>query len=87
MAEAASRHGAAIPVAPVTETLKRVAELTGGAYSPAESSGELEKVFADLPTSLITRYEVIEVGALFVAVATLFAGAAFLLARLWRPLP
>jgi Ca-activated chloride channel family protein len=69
------------------ETLKQVADLTGGTYYSAESSGDLETVFRDLPTYLITKHEVIEVSALFVAVAALFAGAALLLARLWRPLP
>jgi Ca-activated chloride channel family protein len=68
-------------------TLKQVADLTGGTYYSAESSGDLQQVFADLPTSLITKHEVIEVSAIFVALAALFAGAAFLLARLWRPLP
>ena len=69
------------------ETLKQVADLTGGTYSPAESAGDLAQVFANLPTSLITKHEVTEVSALLVGLAALFAGAALLLARLWRPLP
>ena len=37
---------------------KAVADATGGEYYPAESADELEKVFADLPTNLITKHEV-----------------------------
>jgi len=69
------------------ETLKQVADLTGGIYYPAESSGDLARVFADLPTNLITKHEVVEVSAIAVAAAVLFAAGALLLARMWRPLP
>ena len=68
-------------------TLKQVADLTGGAYYPAESAGELESVFASLPVSLITRHEVTEIGVGFVALGALLAGLAVLLGRAWRPLP
>jgi Ca-activated chloride channel family protein len=68
-------------------TLKQVADLTGGDYYSAESSGDLQQVFANLPTYLIVKHDVIEVSAVFVGMATLLAGVAFLLARLWRPLP
>lgn len=69
------------------DTLKSIAELTGGTYSPAESVGELEQVFADLPTKLITRQGTMELTVAFVALGSLLAGAALLLARAWRPLP
>jgi Ca-activated chloride channel homolog len=69
------------------DTLKQVADATGGTYYPAESSDDLQSVFNGLPTYLIVKHEVIEVGAIFLAVAAAFAGAGFLLARLWRPLP
>ena len=68
-------------------TLKQVADLTGGTYHPAESAAELENVFASLPTSLIIKHEVNEIGFVFVAVAALLAVAAVFLGRLWRPLP
>ena len=42
------------------EALIEVAELTGGTYSPAESAGELSQVLAELPTSIITRHEPVE---------------------------
>jgi hypothetical protein len=44
-------------------------------------------VFASLPTSLITKHEVTEVGFVFVALGALLAALAVVLGRLWRPLP
>ncbi|HEY6570558.1 MAG TPA: VWA domain-containing protein [Candidatus Limnocylindrales bacterium] len=69
------------------ETLRSVADLTGGEYYPAESASELEQVFRDLPTTTITRAEPVEVSAGFVALGGLLAGFALLLGRAWRPLP
>jgi Ca-activated chloride channel homolog len=68
-------------------TLKQVADLTGGTYYPAESAGELDNVLKELPTSLITKHEVVEVGVAFVAVSVVLASLGLLLARAWRPLP
>lgn len=68
-------------------TLRQVAELTGGTYHPAESATQLQAVFDGLPTNLILRTEAIEISVVFVAIALLVAALAFLLARLWRPLP
>ena len=56
-------------------------------YYPAESAQQLESVFQGLPTNLITKHEVLEIGFGFVAFGVLFAGLAFLLSRAWRPLP
>ena len=44
------------------DTLKQVADLTGGEYYPAESAEQLESVFQGLPTNLITKHEVLEIG-------------------------
>ena len=68
-------------------TLQQVADLTGGSYHPASSAAELDSVFASLPTSLITKHEVTEVGFVFVALGALLAALAVVLGRLWRPLP
>lgn len=68
-------------------TLRQVAELTGGTYHPAESATQLQAVFDGLPTNLILRTEAIEISVVFVAIGLLVAALAFLLARLWRPLP
>jgi len=69
------------------DTLKQVAELTGAAYYPAESAEQLQGVFRGLPTNLITKHEVLEIGVGFVAFSGLSAGLALLLGRAWRPLP
>jgi Ca-activated chloride channel family protein len=69
------------------DALIEVAELTGGTYSPAESSGELSQVLADLPTSIIVRHEPVELSVGFVALAGLLAAGGVLLGRAWRPLP
>ena len=68
-------------------TLKAVADMTGGTYYPAESSGDLESVFANLPTYLITKHEVMEISVGFVALGVLLTALAVFLARAWRPLP
>jgi Ca-activated chloride channel family protein len=69
------------------DTLKQIAQLTGGQYYPAESAGDLEQVFGSLPMSLVVKHETIEVGAAFAAIAGLLTGLGLLLGRLWRPLP
>jgi Ca-activated chloride channel family protein len=69
------------------DTLRAIADRTGGTYSPAESASELGDVFASLPTTLITKREPVEVSVGFVALGGLLAGLGLLLGRAWRPLP
>jgi Ca-activated chloride channel family protein len=69
------------------ETLKQVAAITDGQYYPAESAGDLEKVFEALPTSLIMKHDVAEISVVFVTASVVLAGGAVLLSRIWRPLP
>jgi Ca-activated chloride channel family protein len=69
------------------DTLKAIAALTGGTYAPAESAGELQKVLANLPTTLITKHEPVEVSVAFVALGGLLCAAGLLLGRAWRPIP
>jgi len=69
------------------DTLKQIAQMTGGQYYPAESSGDLEQVFASLPMSLVVKHETVEVGAGFAAFAGALTALGLLLGRLWRPLP
>ncbi len=68
-------------------TLKQIASMTGGTYHAASSAGDLEKVFADLPTYLIIKHEVLEMSVLFVGLGALLAMIAALLSILWHPLP
>jgi len=69
------------------ETLKQVSDMTGGAYYSAESAGELQEVFQNLPTSLIMRHETTEISFIFAAIGALLAAIAVGLALSWHPLP
>jgi Ca-activated chloride channel homolog len=69
------------------ETLKEVADMTGGVYYSAESADELQQVFEELPLSLIMRHEVTEVSVAFAAIGALLATIAIGLSLLWNPLP
>jgi Ca-activated chloride channel family protein len=69
------------------QTLKSVADLTGGTYYPAESADQLARVFDDLPVSIISKHEVVEISVAFVALGAILAALALLLGRAWRPLP
>lgn len=69
------------------DTLKQVAEMTGGEYYAAESANELQKVFENLPTHLITRHETIEISVAFAAIGALLAALAVGLGQRWQPLP
>jgi Ca-activated chloride channel family protein len=68
-------------------TLERVAELTGGTYYAAESADQLQTVFQNLPTSLITAHEVMEISVVFAAIGALLAAIAITLSLIWHPLP
>ncbi len=68
-------------------TLRTISAITGGEYYAASSAGELQKVFASLPTYLITRSETMEVSVWFAAVGALLAVIAIALSLLWHPLP
>ena len=68
-------------------TLKEVAKMTGGEYYAASSSSELQSVFNNLPTYLITKHEISEASAVFTAIGALLAGIAIALSILWHPLP
>lgn len=69
------------------ETLKQVADMTGGEYYIAESASELQSVFASLPTYVIATRETTEISVFFTAIAALLAILAMLLAFVWHPLP
>jgi Ca-activated chloride channel family protein len=69
------------------QTLKDVADMTGGTYYSAESAGELQEVFRSLPTYLITKHETMEISVAFTAIGALLVALALVLASIWRPLP
>jgi Ca-activated chloride channel family protein len=64
-----------------------IADATGGTYYPAESAEQLNAVFQDLPTSLITKHEVTEISVVFAALGLVLVALAILLGQAWRPLP
>ena len=68
------------------DTLKQIAELTGGSYYAASSANELENVFQNLPTYLVSTRETIEITAFFTAIAAFIAIFAMLLSLRWHPL-
>jgi len=68
-------------------TLIQIADMTGGTYYSAESSDELQDVFENLPTSLITKHETTEISVAFTALGALLAGLAVVLSQMWHPLP
>jgi Ca-activated chloride channel family protein len=67
------------------ETLRKIADMTGGEYYSAESAGELQNVFQKLPTYLITKHETSEISVYFVALGTLLAALAVTLSLRWHP--
>jgi Ca-activated chloride channel homolog len=69
------------------ETLKQVSELTGGAYYSAISADELQKVYQNLPMSIIAKHETMEISVVFTAIGVLLALLAILLSFAWHPLP
>jgi Ca-activated chloride channel family protein len=69
------------------ETLKRVADMSGGTYYSAESAGELQEVFENLPTYLIARHETTEISVAFAALGALLAVLAMALSLAWNSLP
>jgi len=68
-------------------TLMEIADMTGGTYYAAESAGELQEVFRNLPTYLITKHETTEISVTFTAIGALLVALALILASIWQPLP
>jgi Ca-activated chloride channel homolog len=69
------------------DTLKQIAEMTGGEYYAATSATELLEVFRNLPTYVVATSETTEISVFFTALAVLLTILAFVLALRWHPLP
>ena len=69
------------------DTLKQIATMTDGQYYAASSADELNKVFGNLPTYLISKHEVMEITVVFAALGALLAAIAVILSMRWHPLP
>jgi Ca-activated chloride channel family protein len=68
------------------ETLKQVSDMTGGTYHLASSADELDGVFRNLPTQLITVTETTEVSVIFVLVGAILVALAIALSFIWHPI-
>ena len=68
------------------DTLKQIAAMSGGEYYSAQSAGELNDVFRDLPSHLVTRTENMEISVFFTAIGALLAALAIGLSMVWHPL-
>jgi Ca-activated chloride channel homolog len=68
-------------------TLQQVADMTGGLYYSAESSGDLQSVFQNLPTNIIVKHDVTEISVVFTALGAILAAMGIILSLLWHPLP
>jgi Ca-activated chloride channel family protein len=69
------------------ETLKKIAEMTGGQYYAAESAAELQTVFQDLHRMIATSTETFEISVFFSALGGLLALTGLILSFFWNPLP
>jgi Ca-activated chloride channel family protein len=67
-------------------TLKQIADLTGGKYYTAASSGELANIFKSIPTYVVTIRQTTEISAFFTAFAALMAIVALFLSMRWNPM-
>ncbi|HLF88866.1 MAG TPA: VWA domain-containing protein [Anaerolineales bacterium] len=67
------------------QTLIQIADMTGGAYSSATSASELQNVFQNLPSFLITTEETMEISVMFIAVGAALIALAILLSLIWNP--
>jgi Ca-activated chloride channel family protein len=68
-------------------TLRQIADLTGGQYYAATSASELQDVFQNLPTYLVTTRETIEISVFFAAFAALIIILAIVISFVRHPLP
>src|SRR5262245_53271506 len=67
-------------------TLRQIADVTGGTYYAAASASELENVFQDLPTYLVTIRQSTEITAFFTAIAAFLGILALILSFMWHPI-
>ena len=74
-----------IPVPPDPETLKAIAEKTGGAFTEARDAESLESAYSNMGSSLGRQPGKEEVTFLFVALAALLLIAAGVLSAVWSP--
>lgn len=70
---------------PDEETLKAVAQMTGGEYFHAGNAADLSKIYRNLSAQFALERKETEIGALFSAIASLLVLGAALLSLQWFP--
>ena len=68
------------------DTLRQIASLTGGEYHAASSASQLESVFQNLPTYVVTTKQTTEITAFFTAIAAILGILAMIISFRWHPL-
>jgi len=71
---------------PDEETLKQIAEMTGGEFYSATSADELNMVFQKLRSFIAMTNETIEISVFFAALGAVLVIIALILSLLWHPL-
>jgi Ca-activated chloride channel family protein len=71
---------------PDEDTLKQIAELTGGEFYSATDAAELQLVFQNLHKYLSSTNQAVEISVYFAALATLAIVAGLILSLFWHPL-
>ena len=79
-------EGQVIPVPPDPETLREVAQASGGRAFAAEDAGALDEVYERLGSQIGTREERREISAGFAAAGLLLLGGAIAASLRWRGL-
>lgn len=69
------------------ETLRGIADLTGGSYYRAENATQLNGVFKELPKDIVLQKERLEISAFFSVIGAIFAAIAVMLSFLWYRIP
>lgn len=69
------------------DTLRGMADMTGGEYYRAENAEQLYDVFLDLPNELVLQKEFLEISAFFAVLGAVFMTLAFVLSLLWYRFP
>jgi Ca-activated chloride channel family protein len=82
-----TQGGTGSPLVADEKTLQAVADQTGGQHYSAQDTGQLRKVFADLPKDVQLQEERVEISAVFASLGALLAAAAVAASIRWSPYP
>jgi Ca-activated chloride channel family protein len=69
------------------ETLRGMAEITGGEYFRAQNADQLFQIFRDLPSEIVLQKELIEISFVFAILGAVFVILAVSLSVLWHRFP